>query len=181
MLSSWFECGLLTTGNLGHYQQKILKCKTSGVSSLGAKLWEKYYANIMYIQALFCLKSVFHCHLFNTSGTLCAAALCPPASTSASGPVVLLHLTVSEAETLQSGGTHHSTGLALTQGQYFYKTYSKYTFNYFDVYHPLAFCRHSQKMWFETRFCYKLPPFFDNRKSIYKIHLLLQSCLNRTN
>lgn len=64
-------------------------------------------------------KMVFHCHLFNTSGTLCAAARCHSASTSASGTVVLLHLTVSEAVTLQSGGTHHSAGLGLDVGAIF--------------------------------------------------------------
>lgn len=39
------------------------------------------------------------------------SALQPPPQ-SASGPVVLLHLAVSETVTLQSGGTHHLTALA---------------------------------------------------------------------
>lgn len=60
---------------------------------------------------------------FNTSGSLCVAALCPLASTSASGPVVLMHLTVTETAELNSRSTQHSTVLDI-----FHIVYSKYTF-----------------------------------------------------
>lgn len=162
MLSSRFECD-------------------TEFRSLRRFLWNiMQFSCFLYIYSMFCLKicSSFTAAEFNTSGTLCVAALCPPASTSASGPVVLLHLSVSEAVTLQSGGTHHSAGLALTEGHISQETF---TFNYFLFFlNPCMFCRHPQKIWNKT-LLQNLPPFLITEKSIHKIYLPLQSCLNRSN
>ncbi len=92
--------------------------------------------------AFLCLKRSFTA----TSGTLCTAACCHSASTSASGPVVLPQLTVREAVTLLSGGTHHSTGPGLDIEEIFqpdtFKSYSNHILNYIGVYYPFVFCRH---------------------------------------
>lgn len=131
---------------------------------------------------------VFHCHLFNTSGTLCAAACCHSASTSASGTVVLLHLTVSEAVTLQSGGTHHSAGSGLDVGaiflwDIFQNTHSISLVDIIPLFQTDIHKNCDLKQDTITRTCLPPPSINDKRKkkSIHKMLLPLQSSLNRSN